>query len=536
MTFDREIALPPSILIHFLRVIANGPPENGSTFKNIPISRKSVTIRWARPFHVLFLQLFTHHYYLITVQKTYNRSTNIAQTLHPSDRCPHLRDIFNETISNYHLLRRVKYYHLACQHSSPQASCFYDQNHFCLCQDFAHQRVANCFEFNPSIQHDCFGQSSCEHGAQCLQDRAECPQTSICVCPECFYGTRCQFSSSLFGLSLDGILGSYIQPTINMSEQPSVVIASLTLTLIMLVAGLINGVLSLLTFLNVEPRKVGCGIYLFNSSLTTLFTMIILAVKVTILLVAQMTNMNQRFFLQFQCISLDFLLRIGLNMDQWLNACVAMERSVATIQGVKFNKTKSKQVSKYIVVLLLLLNIATTLQDPIHRDLFDDNDDDDEDTGGNGNHRIRCIVRYSAQVQTFNSIINLLHFIIPFSINIISALIIIILTARQRATTRANLTHQQSLGNQLQQHKHLLIAPVILVILALPRLILSFVSGCMKSARSPWLFLGGYFVSFVPPMLTFVIFVLPSKLYKREFHQTIRRHRQAIRTRLNFAS
>ena len=157
-----------------------------------------------------------------------------------------------------------------------------------------------------------------------------------------------------------------------MNEQPSVVIASLTLTLIMLVAGLINGVLSLLTFLNVEPRRVGCGIYLFNSSLTTLFTMIILVVKVTILLVAQMNYMNQRFFLQFQCISLDFLLRIGLNMDQWLNACVAMERSVATIQGVKFNKTKSKQVSKYIVVLLLLLNTATTLQDPIHRDLFDE--------------------------------------------------------------------------------------------------------------------------------------------------------------------
>ena len=262
--------------------------------------------------------------------------------------------------------------------------------------------------------------------------------------------------------------------------------------------------------------------------------MIILVVKVTTQLVAQMSNMSQRSFLQFQCISLDFLLRIGLNMDQWLNACAAMERSVATIQGVKFNKAKSKQVSKYIVVLLLILNIATTLQDPIHRDLFDDNDD--EATGGNGNHRFWCIVRYHSRVQTFNSIINLLHFIIPFGINIISALIIIILTTRQRATARANLTHQQLLRNQLQEQKHLLITPVILVILALLRLILSFVSGCMKSARSPWLFLGGYFVSFVPPMLTFVIFVLPSKLYKREFHQTIRRHRQAIRTLLNLAS
>ena len=72
--------------------------------------------------------------------------------------------------------------------------------------------------------------------AQCLQDRSTCPQTSICVCPKCFYGTRCQFSSSLFGLSLDAILGYHIQPHINIKHQPSIVQVSIALTIIMIIS------------------------------------------------------------------------------------------------------------------------------------------------------------------------------------------------------------------------------------------------------------------------------------------------------------
>ncbi|CAF5043923.1 unnamed protein product, partial [Rotaria sp. Silwood1] len=45
----------------------------------------------------------------------------------------------------------------------------------------------------------------------------------MCLCPRCFYGTRCQFSSSGFGLSLDGILGYRILPHTNIIQQPPIV-------------------------------------------------------------------------------------------------------------------------------------------------------------------------------------------------------------------------------------------------------------------------------------------------------------------------
>ncbi|CAF3592918.1 unnamed protein product [Rotaria sp. Silwood1] len=82
----------------------------------------------------------------------------------------------------------------------------------------------------------------------------------------------------------------------------------------------------------------------------------------------------------------------------------------------------------------------------------------------------------------------------------------------------------------MHRHQHLLCAPCMLIVLGLPRLIVSFSKRCMKSAREPWFHLIGYFVSFIPSMLTFIVFVLPSKTYKNELHmiyeQTMRRFRR----------
>ena len=90
-----------------------------------------------------------------------------------------MREVLNDTISNYHLPRRIKYDHLACHRSSPIITCFYDEAHFFFFNEFGNKRVANCFEFSPMIKHDCSGQSNCASNAQCLQNRTTCPQTSF---------------------------------------------------------------------------------------------------------------------------------------------------------------------------------------------------------------------------------------------------------------------------------------------------------------------------------------------------------------------
>jgi hypothetical protein len=109
-------------------------------------------------------------------------------------------------------------------------------------------------------------------------------------------------------------------------------------------------------------------------------------------------------------------------------------------------------------------------------------------------------------------------------------------TARQKTTVQKNQTYRKILKEQIQHHRHLLITPSVLVILAVPRLILYFVSSCMKSINDPWLFLTGYFISFIPSMLTFVVFVVPSKTYKQQFWKTYERYKKAIQRRLHLIS
>ncbi len=216
----------------------------------------------------------------------------------------------------------------------------------------------------------------------------------------------------------------------NISYQPAAVLISLILTLIITLLGFTNGILSLITFQNKTTRESGCDLYLLSSSIITLLAIMVFFLKFLILLLSQMGSINNRSFLTIQCHSIDFLLRFSLIMDQWLTAFVAVERAFVVAKGIQFDKKKSKLTAKWIIVGLVLITMITNIHDPIYRSLFiEDNNDDDE-------RRLWCIVQYSSAIRIINLIINILHFIVPFIVNLISALVIIIMSTRQQAAIK----------------------------------------------------------------------------------------------------
>jgi hypothetical protein len=221
----------------------------------------------------------------------------------------------------------------------------------------------------------------------------------------------------------------------------------------------------------------------------------------------------------------DASLKTLLATNDWLNACVAIERAFAVLHGVKFNKTKSKKLAKRLIFIILLLAICTYVHDPLYRKLIDDFDTDEK--------RTWCFIRFSSSLYKYNAAISLFHFLTPILINFISAVIIIVFSARRRSNAQTNVLFIQHLKQQLEQHKHLLWAPCVIVLLSLPGSIIPFLSGCMKSPRDPWLYLISYFISFIPVILHFFIFVRPSQNYMDEFkesvEQTIRRFNRIFR-------
>ena len=516
--FNENIIRSETILAHFIEIRANRPHRNGSTFQSIPFYQKEMTIQWSRPFHIAFVELSNKNYYLITVQQDYNRSNIIRKVLTSSDRCSHISEHVNSTIVNCPLIHRIKYYHLPCQQS---ISCFYDREYFCLCQNFGSERLANCFEFDSLVVHNCFQLSTCQNDGQCIQDDAHCPQTFRCICRDCYYGSLCQFSSSLFDLSLDGIIGSHIQPNVQFTKQLPIIKITTALIILLTTIGFLNSILSFMSFQHKETRQVGCGYYLLGSTITTLLTSIMLALKFSILISAQMALITNKTFLNIQCNSFDYLLQICLNTDRWLNGCIGIERAWNIFKGAYFNKAKSRKLAKYTICFLIIMIILSTIYDPIHRRLVDDEQ-----------QRTWCIVSYSSRLNFVNRIIQIFNFFVPFLMNIISSFVIVFLSTKRRRLIKKDESYFHIFSEQVQQHLHLLVSPLFLVILSLPRLIISFVAGCVNSNRNPWVYLIGYLISFIPPMLTFVIFVSPSKLYKAEFRKTVKQYRKRIRRRI----
>ena len=83
---------------------------------------------------------------------------------------------------------------------------------------------------------------------------------------------------------------------------------------------------------------------------------------------------------------------------------------------------------------------------------------------------LKCIDGWFGESCEYSFDLNLA----PFSINLLSAIGIIGLIARQHSILQNNETFWCHFKTQIQTHKHLLISPTCLVILCLPRLIISF--------------------------------------------------------------
>lgn len=505
------VNIPSAILVHFITVQNNSHPLISTISKKISFDEDSTTLYISMPFNLIFIQT-NKDYYLAFSQTNSLFSSSIQLEMNSFQHCISISDLLDERTVEFHILRRVKFYHKICREKS-SLSCFYDKEAFmCLCNN---DQSANCFPFDFNKLSVCRRRTRCENDGQCIEDRAICPESTMCICTECFYGGKCQFTTKGFSLSLDVILGYQIRPHLSINRQSIVVKVSIILTTFMFLIGLANGFLSIITFHSKNLCQTGCGLYLFASSIVSLICSFVFILKFWFLLLSQISWSKYRPFILLNCILMDFILQSLLTIENWLSACVAIERVFILGKGPYFNKKKSKKVAKWVIFAVILYSLISLIYDPIHRQLIDDEEE----------LRTWCAVRYSSHMKTFDSFINIFNFIIPFSINIISAIIIVVSISRSHSTKNKTITYRDHLRKQFYECKHLIISPFVLIILGIPRLIISFFSGCMKSARDPWLFLFAYFISFIPPLLTFIIFVCPSQKYKNETLTIFKRRR-----------
>ncbi|CAF4276900.1 unnamed protein product [Rotaria sp. Silwood2] len=439
--FAKRVSIPQTIFFHFVyfppesnQLSTRSDPIQVTTMSKLKFDESSTIVYYGGAFHLVFVE-FHQQYYLALLQYNFTSVINTSTSIIPEHRCLSIKDLFTDDVRNLPRWHRAKKYHIPCQKHS-KLVCFYDKDYFmCLCDI---DRYPNCFKFDYSSIYRCLGYNYCENNGQCFQDNNTCPTSLACLCKECYYGSRCQFTTTGFGLSLDDVLGYNIWPNVSFLRQPTVVKITTAFTVLMFVIAIINGILSIITFQTKRSLEIGSGLYLLTSSITSLITMTLFTVKYFLLIFSQMSIITNYSFLLSHCVCIDMLLKAFSAIGEWLNACVSIERALTIRLGVKFNKVRSRKAAKRVIFGLYLFILTSFLHDPLSRRLLEDSEE----------QRTWCVVRYSSPVRLYASIINFFHFLLPLCINFFSILLMIVLIARRKSKTTQAQTHRNHLWEQ----------------------------------------------------------------------------------------
>lgn len=518
----------PLVLFHFVRLSVTGSVdieniflfEHVSTdhplllyhtnYERLPVTvlgkvYYSASIDDFRYYIVLFIPIHRH------VSETWPK--HVLTQLKTSQQCLHVREmeIFKKPVNifAYPYLKRIKFYLRGCFDNTIR--CFHDEVYLCFCS-VQNNQTGNCLIYNHT-REICQRSSYCLNGGLCIENRRAGIVQFACICPSChYYGTLCQFSLEKQGLSLDALVGLEMHTGKSLSEQSIVIKLSLAILTTLLIVGLIGNTLSIITLARKKSRETGCGYYLLHMSLYNQLALIVLSLRFIYLLNTQIVVWTNRSKSLILCQCLEYGLIILPNLSNWLSACVSIERTYAVACGALFDKQSSIRMAKYLCLLLLIVLAGITVHEPISRQLIED---------PRLGRYTWCVTKFhSDSWQKLASILSITHLIGPFLVNVLSTGGLIVILARQRSTIRKGKTikaFSTVLRKQIIHYKHLIISPMVLLILNLPRLVISLGSLCVDTSWRNYVFLAGYLISFIPFTATFLIFILPAPLYQDEF-------------------
>ncbi len=122
----------------------------------------------------------------------------------------------------------------------------------------------------------------------------------------------------------------------------------------------------------------------------------------------------------------------------------------------------------------------------------------------------------------------LINLIIPCFIQLLATIFLLHKSTR----LKQNLAKKQERNNYLKYFKKQLPlygSPFALIALSMIRLIFSLTLACITRPEEKYIYLMAYFISFIPWMGTFLIFVLPAKIYRDEFNNVLKQIKQKLK-------
>jgi hypothetical protein len=338
----------------------------------------------------------------------------------------------------------------------------------------------------------------------------------------------CEFSNELMSFTLDSLIVKDVQISTKLSTGVYV-----SITVLIFLFGLFNNLCSFLTFVRPKPRKVGVGNYLLVISVIDQCSLLFLLLKIIhIIFGTNGTLFYYERFNLYSCKIISYLLSVFTRIIYWLTSLVTIERLYTVLfpTSVTLKKPRIALILSLFVILVVCgmhtheAMYYTTIVDPSYTSI----------------NVTLCVTSYVEQlVSLYNRTNVLIHYFIPFLIQVVSITILIFQIARSRERTQGSnkQTFIDLFKKQFKTHREYYITPIIIILSSLPQAILSFSYACTE-LKQPWQrysLLTTYFLAYLPQMLGFILYVLPSTAYTEEFHQTIIGKRVARQQRVTAA-
>jgi hypothetical protein len=224
---------------------------------------------------------------------------------------------------------------------------------------------------------------------------------------------------------------------------------------------------------------------------------------------------------------------------------VAIERVYVT-WFLKGTWLKSPRTAKCIIAVIIIGIVACD----VHKLIYYQSIEDPKFLGINNS--TWCVTSYPSGVATYNQVNIILNYALPFLINLVSTIILIIIITRRRATATRKQRDQsisevnapstfRTYMDLLSKNKDLILAPSVTMLpqlFSLPQFILSLSLACQEF-KIGWqrvLLIISYFITYLPQVLSYKLYISPSSFYMEEFNATklnrrISRWRTLIRRR-----
>jgi hypothetical protein len=313
----------------------------------------------------------------------------------------------------------IRYHHLCL--TDPSRLCFRDDVYLCVCGE-NHSRV-ECFTYDDQLD-EC---SNCRANGRCLRGDPRLANDFVCLCPECYSGRQCQFTTKSFSFTLDQLFSSDLL-SVDRRRTMSLLIFFPLLGFFLAIP---SNLFSFFTLRRRSCLRQGVGHYLLAMSVTNQLSLALLAARLIYLsVIVAISRSSSPLIDDLFCKLLDYLLTCLTRLSPWFSSFVALERGYSV---VLFNRHWFKQ--PHIARSLMLFTILVVLLSASYELVFIKSFTSTE----NGKSTM-CVIEYPLNDRSMwvsiHQVISVLHFLFPLLINVCSTLTIMLIVLKNKMNIR----------------------------------------------------------------------------------------------------